>query len=125
MAGLLTILQHGGNIVHVVDDHVEVTVVVEIADREAASHPRNLQAAAGAFRDVTEPRAEVEQDLILLAKGFAKLRELVDVGKDVAVGEEEIELAIEIRVEKRRAPTHPGERRRGNAGWRAHVFEVL
>ena len=124
VAGLLPVLQQRRRAVHVVDDEVEIAVVVEIADGKAASDPGDLQARAGALRDVAEARAEIQQQLVLLAVGLAELRELVDVRKDVAVGEEEIELAVQVGVEEGRAPSHPVEGRPGDAGGRARVLEV-
>ena len=122
--GLLPVLEQCRRIVHVVDDEVEVAVVVEIPDGEAASDPGDLQAAAGALRHVTESRAEIEQDLVLLAKGLAELRKLVHIRKDVAVGKEEIELAVQVGVEEGRTPSHARKRRCGDAGGRARVLEV-
>ena len=47
----------------------------------------------------------------------------IDVRKDVAVGEEQVEPAVEIGVEEGRAPAHANERR-GRDARRARVFEV-
>ena len=61
-----------------------------------AADTGELQAAARALGDVAELRAEIEQQLILLTVGLAERRIRVDVRKDMAVREEEIEPAIEI-----------------------------
>ena len=124
MAGPLPVLQQRRRVVHVVDDDVEIAVVVEIADGQAAADPRDLQARAGAIRHVAEPRAQVEQQLVLLAEGLAQLRVLVDVREDVAVGEEQIEPAVEVGVEERRAPSHADERRAGEPALHARVLEL-
>ena len=75
-------------------------------------------------RHVAEARAEVEQELVLLTVGLAELRVVVDVREDVAVREEEIELAVEVGVEKRRAPAHAHERGGGQPRRRAGVLEL-
>ena len=85
---------------------------------------RDLQPGAGAFRDVTEPCAGVQQQLVFLAIRLAELRKVFDVGKDVAVGEEQIELPVEVGVEEGRAPSHAGERGPGDPGRGADVLEV-
>src|SRR6185436_18118069 len=96
----------------------------EISDGKAATDPRELQARARAFRHVAESGAEVQEQLVLLAVRFAKLREGVDVRENVTVGEEQIELAVEVGVEKGRAPAHTCERGAGDARRRARVLEV-
>ena len=110
MLGRLPILQQRRGLVHVADDEIEIAVVVEISHGKAAADRRDLQARARAFRHVAESGAEVQEQLVLLAVGFAELRESVDVRENVAVGEEQIELSVEVGVEKGGAPAHAAER---------------
>ena len=122
--GRLPILQHRRGAVHVADDEIEIAVVVEIADGKAAADRRDLQACACALRHVAESGAEVQEQLVLLAVGFAELRECVDVREDVAVGEEQIELAVEVGVEKGGAPAHAAEGGGRDTRRRRRVLEV-
>ena len=120
----LPVLQQRRRIVHVVDDEVEIAVVVEITDSEAAANAGDLQTRAGAIRHVAEPRAQAQQQLVLLPVGLPELRVLLDVREDVAVGKEQIERAVEIGVEERRAPSHADERRAGDVALQARVLEL-
>src|SRR5207249_48877 len=92
----LPVIQHRGHIIHVADHHIEIAVVVEIADRESPTRLGDLQSGARGLRDVDEPACVVEEQLILLAEGLTEVGIVVDVGIYVPVGEEEIEMAVEI-----------------------------
>ena len=109
MPGALLVLEQRRRIVHVAHHDVGVAVVVEIADGQPPAHAGDPQAGAGTFGHVAETSAEIEQDLVLLPEGLAELGVVVDVREDVSVGEEEIEPAIEIGVDERRAPAHAHE----------------
>ena len=97
------------------DDDVGIAIVVEIADRQAATDLRDLQPGSGARGRVAKAAAEIEQQLVLLPVRLSELRIVVDVGEDVPVCEEEIELAVEIGVEEAGAPAHRRECGSGEA----------
>ena len=105
----LPVIQHRGHIIHVADHHIEIAVVVEIADRESPTRLGDLQSGARGLRDVDEPACVVQEELILLAEAFMQRRIVIDIWIDVPIGEEEVETAVQIGVEKRRAPSHARE----------------
>ena len=109
MGGVLLIPQHGRSVVDVADDQIEIAVVVEIARRQPAARPGNPQPAPGCFGDVHELRAGVPEQLVLLPEALLQLGILIDIGLDVAVGEEEVRTPIEVGIEERRPPSHAHE----------------
>ncbi len=121
---LLPVLEERRHVVHVADHDVEVAVVVEIAHREAPAHLLHLQARACRVGHVHERAAAVvQQELVLLRERLAEGGEVVHVGEDVSVGNEQIEAAVEVGVEEDRAPAHADERRRGKAQRHGGVLE--
>src|SRR5689334_7016768 len=124
MLGRLTILEQRWRAIDVVHDDVEIAVIVEITNGQAAANPGELQATAGAIRNVAKSAAKVQQQLVLLTIRFAKLWILVDVRKNVTVGEEEIELRIEVGIEKGGSPSHANECGGGNARRRTGILET-
>ena len=123
--GRLPILEQCRCVIDVVHHDVEIAVIVQIADGQPAANPGELQATAGAIRNIAEPSAKVQQQLVLLTVRFAKLRVLVDVRENVTVGEEKIELPIEVGIEKGGSPSHANECGGGNARRHTGVLEML
>ena len=97
------------------DEQVEVAVAVEIPAGAAPSHPGPLQGGSGPVGDVDEsgrsvlPRSGVAKQQVALAVG----RRLVDqlgVVEHVAVGNVEVEAAVEVDVEEVHSEAEKGQR---------------
>ncbi len=123
VARRLPVLEQGGGVVDVADHEVEVPVAVEVAHGQAAARLLDQEAGPGGIRHVPELPAFVEEELVLLPEGLVKLGEAADVGIDVAVGDEEVQPAVEVGVEEGDAPAHRLEAGRGQARGAAHVLE--
>ena len=105
------VAQHLRPAVEVVDHQVEAAVVVEVADREAAAHARVGEHGAVARRDVVEravAAVAVEQLALPVAGGRAEPR-LVELRVHVAVDGDQVEPAVVVVVEERRAPADVGQ----------------
>src|SRR5262245_20962610 len=86
------------NVVHVVDDDIDIAVVVEVGEGGAAARLGNGHRRSELLGDVTE--AAVAQipvdDLALFVTSFGF--DALDFGIDVAVDEEQIEPAVRVEV---------------------------
>src|SRR3954447_3946145 len=94
-------------IVDVRDRHIDLAVVVEIAERRAAPRLRRRDRRAEPLGDIDEASiaAVAIHDLALFVSRFRF--HLAHFGIDVAVGEKEIEPAVIIEVDETGAPPEP------------------
>ena len=98
-------LSSDGDFVHVDDDDLDVAVVVEIADREAARGMRRHDARPRVVGDIEELLvAAVPVEQALLVKRLADAA-CVDIRIDVPVGDEDVLPAVVVEVEKARSPS--------------------
>src|SRR6266851_5470037 len=104
VAGARIAAQKLGKIVDGVDDDVEIAVVVEVAEGAAARGDGRRDAGTGVVGNVVEAAvAEIfVKQLALRVAGFGL--ELLDLGIDVAVAEEDVRPAVVVHVKKTAAP---------------------
>src|SRR5207244_10857987 len=96
--------KRGGGRVHSSEDNVDVAVVEEIAESGAGSGNDGGEAAACGGRNFLELCAvKIAKKLRALGPGGAPFCVVGD-GVDVAVGNEDVEKAIVVKVEKTGAP---------------------
>src|SRR5260370_3575052 len=96
--------KQGRRRVHIVEDNIDVAVVEEIAESGAASRNDGGEAAAGGGRNFLEFCAvKIAKKLRALVRRGAQFC-AVGHGVDVAVGDEDVEKAIVVKVEKAGAP---------------------
>src|SRR2546425_10566760 len=110
-------------IVDGVDYDVEIAVIVEIAEGAAARGDGNGDAGAGLAGDVGEAAvAEIfVEQLLLRVAGFGL--ELLDLGIDVTVADENVGPAVVVHVEKAAAPAEI-LRVRAESGGESGVLEI-
>ena len=99
-------------IVHVDHEHVDVAVVVVVAEGSSAARFLEQQPAPDFGGRMPEPRALVEEELLPLRVARAE-PVLVDLRVDVAVGDEDVEAAVVVDVDE---PDAPPEVRPGSGG---------
>src|SRR5579859_4366532 len=96
--------KQGRRRVHIVEDNVDVAVVEEIAESGAASRNNGGEAAACGGRNFLEFCAvKIAKKLRALGPGGAPFCAVGD-GVYVAIGDEDVEKAIVVKVEKAGAP---------------------
>src|SRR4029453_9511724 len=94
-------------VVQIEDDHVDVAIVVVVAERSTATRPLQEEPAAHFGGDVAKAfAAQVSKQLLRLQVRRAQIL-TVDVGIHVAVGDEQIEEAVVVHFTK--TPPHPTE----------------
>ena len=117
------VAKKSGSGVEVVEDHIEVTVVEEVAEGGAARANDGSEAAAGGGRDFLKSEAvEIAKKLRALGPGGAPIA-LVGDGINVAVGDKKIEKAIVVEIKKAGAPAEKRNRRAAEAGFEGNVGE--
>src|SRR5947207_639248 len=92
-------------IVDSVDDHVEVAVIVKVAESATARSDRRGDSGPGVVGDILEaPVAEIFVEQFALRITRFRL-ELLDFGIDVAVADEDVGPAVVVHVKKTAAPS--------------------
>ena len=116
--------KQGRRRVHIIEDNVDVAVVEEIAESSAASRNDGGEAAACGGRNFLEFCAvKIAKKLRALGPGGAPFCVVGD-GVDVAVGNEDVEKAIVVKVEKTGAPGKKRNCEVTEAGTKGDVCEI-
>ena len=115
--------QHGRTVVggH---EQVDVAVAVEVAAGQPAADSRLREPAAHRASDVAEARRRLVQEQLRRLRVADVAADVPDGVVDVAVGDDEVETAVEIDVGEGAAEPEPGPRRRADAGVRRDVLVV-
>jgi hypothetical protein len=93
-------------VIQIEDDHVDVAIVVVVAERSAATRLLQEEPAAHFGGDVAKAFApQVPKQLLRLQVRRAQIL-TVDVGIHVAVCDEQIEEAVVVHVHEAHAPSH-------------------
>ena len=103
---LLGVLEERGLVVHGAHDEVGIPVVVEVPHRDRPAGLLHGEPPPGRGRHVAEPPSLVHEDLVSLRVALLELGVLVDLGEQVAIREVEVEVRVEVGVEKGQAPAH-------------------
>ena len=91
-------------LVHVDDEHVDVAVVVVVAERGAAARFLDRQAAADSPATSRKRRPSRFRNSCLRCRYCVPSPCRADLGIDVAVGDEDIEQAVVVDVDEADAP---------------------
>jgi hypothetical protein len=93
--------KYGGLPLKIFDDHLEFTVVEEIADGYAAAYLGNFQCRVDEFADVLEGAIALIEVQLLGLQVFRAANNGVDLWVDVTIDLQKVQPAIVIEVEKR------------------------
>ncbi|KXJ04391.1 hypothetical protein AC249_AIPGENE23147, partial [Exaiptasia diaphana] len=120
------VAKHLGSAVEIADDHIEPAVVVEISDRGASAHGLLAHWILWAADDFVKGPVTtiVEQHPSLTIRGRCLELDLIDLGVDMTVDQEEIQPAVVVHVEERGAPAHISNAHRRGLGAEGGVAEV-
>ena len=111
------VFEQDGDSVHVADDDVDFAPVEDVAKGSAAAYGDDCESGAldgGDFGEFTV--FEVVEQLVALGVAGAPLGVLVDLGVDVAVGDEEVFPAVVVIVEEAVGKADEGDGWAGDAG---------
>src|ERR1700722_16815316 len=98
--------QDGCLALKIFDDHLEFTVVEEIADGYAAPYMGNFQCRADEFADVLEGAIALIEVQQLVLQVFRAFNNGADLRVDLTIDLQKVQPAIVIEVEKRVAPAN-------------------
>src|SRR6266566_681563 len=118
------VAKKGRGRIHVVEDHIDVAVVEDVAEGSAARANDGGQTAAGSRRDFLEfGTVEIAKKLRPLRPRRAPVAFVGD-GVNVAVGDEEVEKAVVVEIEEAGAPAEKRNRCAAETGFERNVGEA-
>ncbi len=102
------------------DEQVEIPVVVEVAGGQPAARGTLVEAGAGLAGRIAEERrrtsAAILGQQVQLLVGAHELRVAIDLWVDMAVRDDQVEIAVVVEIDGRRAPRERTVRHRSDAG---------
>jgi len=104
------------------EEEIEIAVAVEVAARQAASDFRRREVGAGGRRVVAERAAAIDEQVRRLRVADVAA-DVADRRVDVAVGDDQIEPAVEIEIGPHAAEAEHAARARADAGADRDVLE--
>src|SRR6266508_2939016 len=108
----------------VVDDNIEPAIAVEVCDRQTSSAPRSSQAAVRRSTHAFKfSIAQISKKQSLLRIARAPLM-LVNSRVDMAVGHDQIQPTVVIKIEKARSPTKKRQRNLAESGQESYISEI-
>ena len=100
-------IQQGRRCILTVDQDFQLPVVIYVCSGQASSGPRCQNAGTGGCRDIPEALAfDVAVEDSGLAVAEVGFRQVVHLGKNVAIDEQDVPPAIVIHVQKYATPAH-------------------
>ena len=124
-AGHALVVQEHRLAVEVGDDYIHVAVIVEVGDCESAAHARDLQRRPGLGLGVAEVAVALVHEQVLGLTIARARRQLVYLRIDLAVHGNQVEPAIVVEIDERRAPLHPRQRSHGDSRIVRNVAEIV
>ena len=106
------------------DQQIEIAIAIEIAIRQRAPHLRRGKASAHLVRDIVKTPVAAVQEQMRRLRVTVIPGDIANRFVDVPVDRREIEMPIQIHIEKRAPEAEAHARRRADAGLRRHILET-